>query len=156
MPTSAPAASNTVGPVVLTPGGAPIADEDWWVPPDAPDLIYARYGFPEAQHVLEIGNPLTEARLDRPRLRGVCGWHGTSTDPERGSFCIVKTSTEFAALVGERVKITTRSVRTPRSVVAYVHEEGDILDDLSVTRRLFMALALLSDDTVNVAVEVIP
>lgn len=84
-------------------------------------------------------------------VQAACGWHGTLTDPERGSVAIVRTDGPLADLVGERIRITFEE----EAVVAYVHTEADILDDLSVPRRSFMGLAPPAQESIDVTVEIL-
>ena len=119
-----------------------------WVKPDETDDYYGRLPFELAQSVLGEGAALVT-------LAGECEWHGTKTDPERGSFCMVRSDGPLAALVGERIRVTSLEAAS-RSVVAYVHNESaELTEDLSLTRKLYLALSLLSTDSVNVKIEVL-
>ena len=111
----------------------PLTDED-----------LASLPFPEAQAAL-AGPPESDAVV------ASVGWHGTKFDPRLGAYGIVRSDGPLAHLVGERVRITYRT----RSVIVYIHDEGQPIADLSLTRRTFMALSLLPKDTLRAGVEVV-
>ena len=117
--------------------------EDWTIPA-APEDLLAELPFLTAQQALD-----TQAEINQ--RSAVCGWHGLSFDPAEGSFCIVKRDGEFTDLIGERVAVHNGDKR----VVAYVHTDGDILEDISLTRRAFMALDVASRTELNVVVGVL-
>jgi hypothetical protein len=113
------------------------------------DLYYARLGHYSAQELLGTGATETVERT-------VCGWHGTWLDPEPqgASFAVVDREGDLADLVGERIRVSAYG----RSVVAYVHratelDSGDV--HLSLSRRAFAALAVLSTEELRVKVEVL-
>jgi hypothetical protein len=120
-----------------------------WAAPDELEVWYARMPHDEAQAVFAATG--TQAG---PKLAS-CSWHGTGLDPERGSFVVVRAGGRLDPWVGERVKITSRESGTHRgdAVYGFVHNALDIDDDLSVTRRMFLALALPGLDRIEVAVE---
>lgn len=127
----------------------PLAFADYLPPQSLPletDSYYARLGFPSAQKALGVGGP-------ESRKRAVIGWHGSFLDGESqgGSFGIVNTEGSLTDLLGERVKVTYGK----RSVVVYVHRAVDLdaAEDLSLSRRAFMALAPLPTDELVVRVE---
>lgn len=121
-----------------------------WVPLDGTDpAILARTAWPTAQMLLDSGV------LVSPTFDTAATWHGTSVDPNRGAFAVVKAGGPLADLVGERIKVTTVGVR-PRSVLVYVFAAVTALDaDLSLARRAFSELELLAADDVDVHVEVL-
>lgn len=80
--------------------------------------------------------------------RASCGWHGTKFAEEQGAFAIVKLDGLLSDFVGERVQIR----HDDRITYAYVYDERDIAEDISVTRRLFMELADPTDDELEVTV----
>lgn len=150
----------------LDPTFTPL-DEDMSVfaevfPPYAPpvnelEFYYARLPFEKAQAKFAETGP-----QPRSGITTTATWHGTSFDQERGSFVILQrgAALDVAGLVGERVKITTRGIGVnQRSVYAFVHDVGEIPEvaghscGISLPRRSWMALALPSDDTVEVTVE---
>lgn len=118
-----------------------------FVLPDVDDMQLARYGF-----------WTTQARWNAAPTAGTpiystvtCEWHGTTVDAERGAFCIVPPGGRLATLVGEWLRVTYGT----RSVAVYCHNEADGYSDLSLTRRAFQALELLSVDEIVVRVEVL-
>lgn len=118
--------------------------------PEADDFYYARLPFDLAQSALDTGKAVGE-----PVRIGRLGWHGTRIDPERGSFAVVDADGPLADLVGERVRITSGRGEIQRSVIAYCHNRATLGEDMSVTRRLFLALAVPGDDSLSVEVEII-
>lgn len=114
------------------------------------DFYYARLPFDRAQEALDTGKAEPGAVLAN------CGWHGSRTDRERGSFVIVNSDGPLADLVGERLRLTTgRETTMLRSVIAYCHTQANLDGDLSVTRRLALALGAPGDDLTPVEVEVL-
>lgn len=121
--------------------------------PDLPitdDLYYARLGFYSAQERIGQTGPTGDRRLAK------IGWHGTFLDPEPQGACfaIVDRNSDLADLVGERIKVVHRH----RSVVAYVHRSTELDSDditLSLSRRAFHALSVLSAEKLNGRVEVL-
>lgn len=119
--------------------------------PPMDDLYHANLGFPSAQGKLGETQPTGEHH------RMKAGWHGTFLDaePQGASLAIVDSGSPLLDhLVGERVRISHHN----RSVVAYVHratelDSGDV--DLSLSRRAFAALTLLSVEELDVRVEVL-
>ena len=120
-------------------------------PPEHEDDFYYG-GLPFAEAQAELGE---ETPAPNPKYLVSVGWHHTRADPEWGSFAIVNQDSELAGLLGERVKVTVRTASRERSVVAYVHNRGELFDDLSLSRRLFLELGLLSADNVTATVEVL-
>lgn len=124
-------------------------------PANVPDDYLARLPWDVAQAALGSAGTIAASRQT-----AVAGWHGTSTDPEAGSFCIVRSDGPLADLVGERVRVTYRVGTLARAVALFCHDEQDFGaaaadEDISLTRRAFMALAPLALDSVTVEVEVL-
>lgn len=124
------------------------------IPTDVPDAYLARLPWDSAQQALGAGGTISTSKQ-----AAAAGWHGPSTDPELGAFCIVRTDGPLANLVGERLRVTYRTGTRARSVVVYCHDELDFGEDgadedLSLTRRAMLALAPLALDLVPVEVEV--
>jgi hypothetical protein len=117
--------------------------------PDIDDIQIGRYPFEYAQSILGMDPP-----QDATSTVASCSWHGTLLNPERGSFALVQRDGRFAELIGERVKVSTF---LGKSVNAYVLGEAELdeEDDISLTRRLFLELAPLSTDAINVRVAVL-
>lgn len=115
------------------------------------DFELARLPFAEAQAGLfaaTVGRPIF-ARL---------GWHGQDLDPRLGSYALVAQGGPCAALVGSRIKVQP-AARNRRPVYAYVilAVEDAILDPVTITltRRVFMELALASTTYVQAIVETV-
>jgi hypothetical protein len=126
-----------------------------WVTPLVQDVELARLPWVLAQRVLGATGPATRT----PRA-ATCGWHGAKTDPEVGAFCIVRSDGPFADLVGERVRVTYRVGTNERTVALYCHDEQSFppeaaMEDLSLTKRAFLALAPLSRDWLPVSLQVL-
>ncbi len=101
--------------------------------------------WPESQRRLGLGGPL-RGRTQRTTI----GWHGTSFDPVLGAVGVVRKDGPLRDLAGERVRLTHRNT----SVVVYIHDLGGTIEDLSITRRAFMALDMPSLDSLPVLLEV--
>ena len=117
-----------------------------WVAPPVDDMTLARLPFEVAQRTFSASQKFTSfgASLD---------WHGTKLDAERGSFCVVNSDKALAGLLGSRVRIVSVT-RPERFVYAYVHNESSqLLEDLSVTRRLYEQIERLGTTPVAVRVE---
>lgn len=122
-----------------------------WTDPAVDDLALSRLPFDLAQASLGATGVLSVTRT-----AAVAGWHGAFVDAERGSVAIVRSNGPLATLVGERVKVATRDGQ--RSVAVFVHDEQDFpfelaAEDLSLSRRAFLALAPWSTDDLDVIVE---
>lgn len=115
-----------------------------WAPPAIPDEELAQRGWVSSQIALG-GAPSGAARQARAE------WHGTSIDARRGALALVRDDGVLADLVGERVRVTFGA----RSANVYVVASSDIDEDISLTRRAWMALANASRDFIDVRVEVI-
>lgn len=111
-----------------------------------PELLTIRRAFPEAQLAL-AGVP-----LDRV-FAGPVGWHGTSVHPELGSaHAVVRSFSDLDELIGEVLRITVPG-RPP--IFVYVVGARDVPWQVSVSRRAFMALGLLSAESVEAIVETV-
>ena len=120
-----------------------------YVAPVELEMYLGRLPFVEAQETFASTGPSGEIRL------GSCAWHGTSLDPERGAFVVAQVGGKFDDWIGERVNVRAHAhIVEQRSVYGYVHSVNDVApDDLSITRRLFMALAPAGIDRLDVVVE---
>ena len=124
-----------------------------WQPPAETDLYLANLGFPSAQTALN-----TAEADPRTKQRVYASWHGTFLDPQPqgASLAIVQADGVLSDLVGSRVRVSSNT----NSTVVYIHREVDLdLDDdtqISLSRRAWLALAPLSEDTLLTTVEVIP
>lgn len=145
-PDTLPATTADLTPAFIAPYIQP------WVPPNVDDLHLARLAYPSAQAAL--GSVAADPRTKQTTR---ASWHGTYLDPEPqgASFAIVQQDGPLADLVGRRIKVTEAA--TGKFTYAFVHRSADLdLDDgeqISLTRRLFRALAPLASDTLLVTVE---
>lgn len=117
--------------------------------------LYDRAQLPlaEAQVALAaLSNPQPVARASARS-----GWHGNKLDDGQASFAVVDSGGPLADLVGRVVKVSLDQTITAREVWAFCHASYalDPGDDLSLSRRLFLALAPLNTESVPVTVEVI-
>lgn len=78
------------------------------------------------------------------------GWHGTDWDPMIPAFAIVNPDGPLASFVGERLRVSAGK----RAVYVYCHDESQIVEHLSLTRRAFMALASPAQEDLVAFVEV--
>lgn len=132
------------GGTVAPPTGTP----DLPVLPSLRELEIAHLGFTSSQRFFVGSTEKVYA--------GACGWHGRSFDNERGAVAVVRTDGPFADLVGERLRLTHfHDPAVPRSLTVYVHNEGPTVEDLSLPRMMFVRLAPLHSNFVNVSVEVL-
>lgn len=99
------------------------------------EILAGRRAFATAQ-ALFAGGPVA------PSQRLGVGWHGTSVNPETGSFAVVQRNAGLDDLIGEIVRITSNG----RVVFAYVLDDADVPVQVSVTRRLFLVLNRLTID----------
>jgi hypothetical protein len=125
-----------------------------WRAPDVDDAALARLPWNVTQDALAATGP-----TGAPRFASA-GWHGPDTDAERPAFCIARSDGPLADLVGERLRVTRRTGTLERSVSVYCHDEQAFPaeaagEDLSLTRRAFLALAPLWRDSLPVEVLVL-
>jgi hypothetical protein len=119
----------------------------WTVPENATEEWYGRLPFHLAQAEFGAGSPDPSTAI-----LAQLGWHSTFTDPNRGSFAVVRRDGPLHDYLGERIKVTV----FPRSVYAYVVARRDIAEEISLTRPLFGRVALLAETSVeNAKVEVV-
>lgn len=142
---SATFGARTADPNDLSLYGSFVTD---WVVAEEDDLYYARLPFPEAQAVFALG------AVERIRRRTELGWHGSAVDDETGSVVIARLDGPFTDLLGKRVRLTSFGGVAPAQIYAYCHLTFDVLEDLSVPRRLYLALGLLHLEELPVTVEV--
>jgi hypothetical protein len=117
-----------------------------WVAPEVEEMTLARLPFELAQRTFSVSQRIAS-------YNGSLDWHGTKLDPERGSFCVVHSDKPLAGLLGNRVRIVSRS-HPDRFVYAFVHNESSqLLEDLSVTRRLYEEIETLGITPSPVRVE---
>jgi hypothetical protein len=114
-----------------------------------PEVHVARQAFPDAQTQL-AGEPVSAIGLLD------VGWYDSSVEPEGGSIAVVRAGGPYdgegdEGLIGRRLRVT----RDGRSVFVYVLGARGVPDDVAVARRAFLALGLLTHDTLPCLVEVV-
>jgi hypothetical protein len=115
--------------------------------PDEPEIMDARLAFPDAQTALDGVSD------ERGVIRYTCGWYGTKTHPERGSFCIVNEAGPLVDLVGDRLKLHHDDrVANVYCIGSRSIEEGQ---DIIVPRLVWTRLEILAEDTIEVTLEVL-
>lgn len=115
-----------------------------------PELMIARRAFPVAQGLLEAPVLRTAAPA------AAIGWHDTSVCTESGSIAVVPREGDLADLVGEILVVKRRLPTELRGVYVYViGSAAEVIDDLSLSRRAFLHLAVLSTEALECSVEVI-
>lgn len=113
------------------------------------NLMMSRRAFPTAQEAFE------GAVLRTAAASAMVGFHGSDTSPETGAVALVREDGDYVDLVGEIVRVSRRLSGGTRSALVYVVGTGPILDDLSLSRRAFMALGILASETLECSIEVI-
>ena len=120
---------------------------DWTPVPTTSPLEIARLPFPDSQRLLQSG-------VTEQSFRCTCAWHGTALDADTGAFGIVRSGSALEPLVGEVARVTLHEGVRPRVVYVYLKAALDLpYDDLSLTRRAFLALSYPSRDQLKVEVE---
>lgn len=125
------------------------------IEPDEPEIIQARRAFDAAQASITgvAKNPYGAKTYS-------CSWYGTSVDPERGSFAVVKESSELygvqndpdSGIVGEFVEVEHNG----RTVRVYVIGSAANLDtDFALTRRAYLELEILPVTPIDVYISVV-
>jgi hypothetical protein len=142
-----PAAAAGTPAALIPPGVASVIElTPEWVPPLIPDEELAARGWHSSQLALR-GN--IESASDRTVT---AEWHGTSLDERRGAFALVREGGPLEELVGERVRVTRRS----REAYVYIVGSTDDMDeDLSLTRRAWMALADAAEESIDLRLQVV-
>ncbi len=109
------------------------------------ELLDSRRAFPRAQELL--------GGVPSRRLPGLAatGWHSNDVHPEAGSVAVVGRLSPLAGLVGDIVRVTVGT----RQVFVLVLGARDVPVDLSLARRPFAALALLTTTSLSAIVEVV-
>jgi hypothetical protein len=104
------------------------------------EIMAGRRVFATAQALLS-GGPI--AGLASQRLS--VGWHNSSVNSESGSFAVVAQNGGLDDLVGEIVSIKYSNA----IIYAYVLTTADVPVQLSVTRRLFLAMNRLTLESIT-------
>lgn len=143
--------SNPYGAAVSTSAAMSIfgtITPDWFARDATSFDVVARMGFLEAQRLL-AGLLTTET------YEATTSWHGTRVDANRGSFAVVLAGGALAGLVGKRLLVTSKT-HAGRSCLVYVTAAVSSLDaDISLARRAFAQLELMSADTLDVHLRVV-
>ena len=113
------------------------------LPPEATVLI-ARQCFLDAQDGLSgATTPLGYVSTS---------WYGTSLSDDRGCFAVVDPAGALASYVGDVLQVGLGA----RSVFVYViGSQAELLTDLAVTRRAYMALSLLAVEPISARIGVV-
>jgi hypothetical protein len=117
-----------------------------WAEAGLSDEDIARLPWTEAQRL--FGGVYAPTESESLRRLSV-GWHGTATDGEADAFAVVPLG-DPNDLLGDRIKVS----HLGRAVVVYVHEEADIIEDVSLTRRAYARLAPLATEDLITDVEI--
>lgn len=114
-----------------------------------PELMIARRAFPVSQELFS-GPVLREAS---PSAQ--IGWHDSEICAEAGAIAIVPEDGDLTELVGELVVVKHHLPAEIRGVFVYVLARGAVQGDLSLSRRAFLHLGLLSLEAIECTVEVL-
>lgn len=110
------------------------------------ELLDGRRAFPVAQQLF------AGALLRQVSGFVSVGWHDTETHPEAGSFAVVKLRGAYDdELIGEVLEVRAGH----RSVFVYVVGAADVDFELSLSRRAFLALGVLANDSLDCLVGVV-
>lgn len=97
----------------------------------------------------------TPGRLAPPSFTTL-GWHGQALDPRMGSYALARADGPLAGAAGRIVRVTPRDRSRGDAVYAFVLNDTAILSNpVTVTRRLFVAMAMAWEEDVDVQVEVV-
>lgn len=106
------------------------------------ELMVIERAFPEAQRLL-AGIP--NQTVGRYRT----GWHDTSVSRHTGAAAVVRRDGPLAEEVGETLYL----ISDYGAAYVYVVGGADLLTDISVARRAFLALGQLAEEELDVRVE---
>ena len=124
-------------------------------PAGATDQDLARLPWELSQRAFAGGSSASTRMVAR------AGWHGPLHDEEQGAVAIARTGGPLEELVGQRLRVITRSAGGEHSVSVLLYNEeswpDDITDeDVSLTLRAWLELASPAASSIEVEVEVIP
>lgn len=122
---------------------------DWQEPANVDDFYLGRLPFHESQRAFGEGGPVAS-----PVFHVNCGWHGTDLDDETGAFAIVQEGSPLEVLIGERLRISRVDKFDAGQVYVFCHNRFPVVDEISVPRRMFLALGYPAADNFRVKVEV--
>lgn len=108
------------------------------------EVALARRAFPKAQELL-AGVP-----EGQPRYIDV-GWYDSEAHPETGAFALAREGGPHTDLVGQILRVENEG----RVVFVYVVGGGDVPHDLSLYRRAFFGLGLLTHESLGCHVEAV-
>jgi hypothetical protein len=112
------------------------------------DLMIARRSLKTAQILFD--GP-TE-RVVAPAI--AVGWHGSEVNFEAGATATVRDGGPYGDLVGRIIRVTRERGAGNRSVLVYVVGSSKLIpEDLSLSRRAFLTLGLLAEETLICALE---
>lgn len=109
------------------------------------DLLDSRRAWPEAQRIFK------GPALRRLPSRAEVGWHGNEVDIEQGACAVVRAGAGLDDLIGEVLRVSIGS----REAFVWVRGSRGVPHDVSLTRRAFLALGLLSHESIACVVEVV-
>lgn len=103
---------------------------------------------------------ISQAAWDGPAIRTAAAsaeivWHGSDAHKETGAIALVPLEGGLTDLVGNIVRITRIEGWRRRSVCVYVYDTVDMEADISLSRRAFLELGLLANESIECLVEVI-
>lgn len=115
-----------------------------------PELMAVRRAFPVSQQLL--AGPI----LREVSTASLVGWHDTDVCAEMGAVAVVPETGEFSSLVGDVLVVKRSTPALMRGVFVYVAgSSAEIIDDISLGRRAFLSLGLLSDEALTCSVGII-
>lgn len=110
-----------------------------------PEITAGRRAFPMAESLLE-DVPLSVAAVNM-----ATGWHDTAISDEQGAFAVVRDGADLDDLIGEVLQITYKT----RTIYVYCLGSAGVVADLSLARRAFLSLALLTEEAIGARVAVV-
>lgn len=112
-----------------------------------PEILDGMKAFGDTQ-LLFVGVP-KETRFVDPID---CSWYGRAIDERRGTFALVQEGSDYEDFVGEFLKLTAGE----RSIVVYcLGATPQIETPLAITRRCFLELAMLAEESISTYVQVL-
>lgn len=109
-----------------------------------PEIMIVRRAFPEAQRLL-AGVP---SGFLGPRQ--LVGWHDTTAHPEMGAVALARRGSDLETYIGEVLRVTSEF---GSAFVYVIGGNADLLTDLSLARRAFLAVGPLAEETLPCVLE---
>ena len=138
-----------IEPGLIEPGGILEVPE---LPPRGPDsdLMVSRRAFTVSQaawgQVSREGNPVSAQ----------VGWHDGELERENGMMAVVDREGILGDIIGDIVHVARRMDNgLDREVFVYVYADSNLAVDLSLSRRAFLSLGLLSAESLICEVEIV-